>query len=332
MNATNFTKRLDDIDILKGWAILLVVMGHSVPGDMISNMPSVLAWAYKWIYSFHMPLFMMASGFLFAYKGAKNTYGKFVSNKFKRLLLPYFIITLLVFIPKVILSHYALRPLQFSLSSLIESILYPRDNPILFFWFLPTLFIIFLAGPLWKRLGQLSFWTQAAFTFLLAVCYISQPFLNVRFLNLCGVIHYLIFFWIGCLLANNYQKLTDWLEKKTSFFILLALTVALNFIPGSDFTIRFIAAVIGILMSVSLAKQALKFNQQWLSFFGRYSYQIYLLSWFPQSLSVLLLYRILHWPFFIASLAMLISGIFIPILCAIGTNRYFSRFNIVIGQ
>lgn len=43
------------IDAAKGIAIILVVLGHVCTG---------IPWLVKWIYSFHMPLFFMISGYL----------------------------------------------------------------------------------------------------------------------------------------------------------------------------------------------------------------------------------------------------------------------------
>lgn len=64
-------ERDDRIDILKGIAIYLVVIGHIIAWYFkdfslnISNMPynSIILW--KTIYSFHMPLFIFLSGYVF---------------------------------------------------------------------------------------------------------------------------------------------------------------------------------------------------------------------------------------------------------------------------
>ena len=56
-------KKINWLLILQGWAMLWVVIGHStlgVPG-------AGLAWdnaLYHFAYSFHMPLFMLVSGWL----------------------------------------------------------------------------------------------------------------------------------------------------------------------------------------------------------------------------------------------------------------------------
>lgn len=47
-------KRLDWVDIAKGIAIVLMILGHSSLPNTIQN----------WIYSFHMPFFFFISGVL----------------------------------------------------------------------------------------------------------------------------------------------------------------------------------------------------------------------------------------------------------------------------
>ena len=64
-------ERLSFIDSLKGFAIFLVVMGHVIAWQFADHeqaihngSPQVSIW-WHFIYSFHMPLFMFLSGFLF---------------------------------------------------------------------------------------------------------------------------------------------------------------------------------------------------------------------------------------------------------------------------
>ena len=54
-------KRLDYLDMVKGIGIILVVVGHST---------YVSDGTLTWLASFHMPLFFILSGILFAYKGS----------------------------------------------------------------------------------------------------------------------------------------------------------------------------------------------------------------------------------------------------------------------
>ena len=93
----NSVKRLDYIDALKGFAILLVVMGHVLACNysnfreaLASNVQGVMLW--KIIYSFHMPLFMFCSGFVFHkskdFFSTKNTL-TLIFRRFKGLIIPY---------------------------------------------------------------------------------------------------------------------------------------------------------------------------------------------------------------------------------------------------
>lgn len=78
-------QRIDYIDRMKGMAIFLVVMGH-VYGMVFNQSEDV---TYKWISSFHMPLFMFLSG-LVACSGVVAPYWgvKKLGKKLKGLLLP----------------------------------------------------------------------------------------------------------------------------------------------------------------------------------------------------------------------------------------------------
>lgn len=80
-------KRIQWLDILRGLATVLVVIGHSEVGTFS-----------KYIYWFHMPLFFVLSGLLF--KSVKNTaeVKLFIKERTYRLLIPYFSYLIFVFV------------------------------------------------------------------------------------------------------------------------------------------------------------------------------------------------------------------------------------------
>ena len=82
-------KNLPYINILKGLAIFCVVYGHLIPRS------SLLA---KCIYSFHMPLFFVISGFLFNFEEYQHNISRFFKHKTVRLLFPYFVSIFLFFL------------------------------------------------------------------------------------------------------------------------------------------------------------------------------------------------------------------------------------------
>lgn len=80
------------LDFLRGIAILLVVVGHCIQfGSGSAYLKSGLYFAnplFKFIYSFHMPLFMLISGYLGWFSISKKTHKDFVIDKCKGILIP----------------------------------------------------------------------------------------------------------------------------------------------------------------------------------------------------------------------------------------------------
>ena len=118
----NITKtRQYHIDIAKGIAIILMVIGHS-------RLP---AYPQNWIFSFHMPFFFLISGVLTDW--SRGNFKEFIESKAKGLLVPFSIYSLMVI---------ALAPL-WSNMSIIECAeqVFCKGWGDLAFWFVPVLFI-----------------------------------------------------------------------------------------------------------------------------------------------------------------------------------------------
>ena len=132
-------ERFRAVDLAKGIGIILVVLGHSLKQTEADA---------KWIrvlvcliYSFHMPLFFMLSGFLARKILRMGTYRErllYIRDRAVRLLIPYFVIGLFYIPVKLKLSAYAVKPftLRDSLKLLIG------QNPDVSLWFLYVLFVI----------------------------------------------------------------------------------------------------------------------------------------------------------------------------------------------
>lgn len=102
MTAETGQQREPLIDIIKGMAILLVLVGHVI--QFASGMEYQRAGAYydnilfKVIYSFHMPLFMVVSGYLFHHSVTHRSFGRIVWNKVRTLIIPIFSFAIIVWI------------------------------------------------------------------------------------------------------------------------------------------------------------------------------------------------------------------------------------------
>ncbi len=137
-------KRLEWIDISKGMCIILVVMAHYRP----ENSPQWYVLFNEFIYSFRMPLFLFTSGFIYSVTKKDEKYIDFARKKIKRLLVPYFtvsilIITLKLFTQKSLLMENPVVPFAY-----IEMFYLPVAG--YFLWFIWALFWMFLLIPFFK--------------------------------------------------------------------------------------------------------------------------------------------------------------------------------------
>lgn len=83
------------IDFVKAIAIICVVFGHCIQygsgGAILYKAAFFDNPVFTFIYSFHMPLFMLVSGYLFAYSANRRSIVGNVKNKFMTLVLPIFV-------------------------------------------------------------------------------------------------------------------------------------------------------------------------------------------------------------------------------------------------
>ncbi len=102
------------LDLIKAIAIILVVAGHAIQFGCGNDYTESLAfydnWVYKIIYSFHMPVFMCVSGWLFARSVARYDTCALLKNKAIALLIPIFVWGTMHYLStKVILGHEPLN-------------------------------------------------------------------------------------------------------------------------------------------------------------------------------------------------------------------------------
>ena len=104
-------KRDPYLDILKAVTILFVVIGHAIQyGGGMENLSGgyfLYNPVFIFIYSFHMPLFMLVSGYLFAFSCKNKSWVQLLIAKVKQILIPLFCwscVSLVVEIVKIIIG------------------------------------------------------------------------------------------------------------------------------------------------------------------------------------------------------------------------------------
>ena len=294
-----------------------------------------------------MPLFMFISGYLFYLSLTKN--GKTIKDlnikigikkKFQRLLIPYFVISSLAFLPKFILNKYAVRPVAFDLKCFINGFLYPTENPIIFFWFLPTLFIIMiLVMIILRKLRDINVMLLIV---TLVIGIISRFYIHVSILNISGCLNYLFFFVLGMYVKKNYYLILKSFQKRNMRYVItsvlfLILTIldiyTYNFVDSFSGVVKsvyyYFVGTVGISFSFCLA-YFYELNDY--NFFKKLygtSYSIYLLSWFPQVFIRILWFQILKYNSLVGTILSFICGVLIPVIVNKIVKKYFSRVKFI---
>lgn len=200
-------ERDKSIDIAKGIAILLVVVGHS---------HCVTGLAHQIIYSFHMPLFFIFAGWFYKERGILDS----IKKDFRRLIVPY-----LVFGGICAVKFSVTSAMRHDWQNIVDQFLglmwatTNRDDNLIWgdmpstgiIWFLPALFWCkniynFISIKFTKRL--LAFPIIAILS-VIAIC-LDHYVINIPsgILPGCGA---MIYFTLGHILKNYQIKYWQWL-------------------------------------------------------------------------------------------------------------------------
>jgi fucose 4-O-acetylase-like acetyltransferase len=273
--------RNQTVDALKGYAIILVVLGHVIENSIYQSDHNRI---YELIYSFHMPLFMFLSGYII-FGTVKKPASKWLWSKVERLLIPFFI----WFLIWSIFGQFDFIKLSFInvwsgvQAHLLNDVVDPLTTP----WFLLVLFmfycILLVINYLEKYLGYFVYiWI---FLFLCI-----QPAHDAWLIFLRW---YYAFFFIGYLIAEHRDKLPMINAKVKliltlifcgSFITLFSLYPNRQYIYmagvtlPAPFAFKFSIAWLGIAASYALISW---FRNKWiirpLSYLGLYTLDIYVL-------------------------------------------------------
>lgn len=246
----NRTYRYETIDIAKAFAIILVVIGHF----QSAYMPEGYETMRSVIYLFHMPLFVFASGFLYQATWRPMPYGVFILKKFKRLMIPYFTVSVIIISLKMISAERLPMENPVSWYSFIEMFYLPSAG--FFLWFI---------WALWWMMVLIPFFKTPKARILLFIVALGLHFCSKGFTELFCVrelANMLVFFSGGTIVAdymrrkNMYSFSPVWHLIALATFILIATLITGNFLrltgwPAS--VLSFGANISGVAMFIALS-------------------------------------------------------------------------------
>lgn len=272
--------RFLNMDVVRGFGIILVVFGHVWRGlERSGNLNSDMMFETvdRAIYLFHMPLFFFLSGLFFIPGLLKKGFGKAFKARILLVLYPLVIWSYIHFLFKYLLGSWVNNPI--TMTELIWAPVPPKEH----FWFLWALFLnqTILSLAIFKRA-----WMKPAFVIVgLFALGISMFGLTGRIPPLfMNAFIYLPYFVAGCLLAK--YALTPQYNYKSAVLgacvFVVAQLIYLVVWQSSLVAIKPIIAFACIFGTVTIVSWiASTFSNslfvRYLSFIGRASFPIFLI-------------------------------------------------------
>ena len=260
-------KRNQNVDILRGIATIAVIIGHAIQRGLVINYSSNLL--FKFIYAFHMPLFIFLSGYTLFISNPKYD-KKFIWKKIKRLLFPLIIWSYIMFFVKDF-TFVGIKPfIQFP-DSIIEYSKFLIFHPDMIYWFLYILFIYNLIFYIGSKLPKKYFNT---FIITIAIVLWNLP------ISAFGIYWLRIYFpiFVTGYLMGKYKIIIKELKHYIIPAILFIIIYFPTWNPGDErilVTYLLATSIILILcVVIKIIKKA--FPLKILSWFGKHSMEFYL--------------------------------------------------------
>ena len=308
--------RIVYLDIAKAICIILVVIGHYSP----DGCPEWWMAVHDFIYTFHMPLFMFASGFVYiATKRDGEKYGHFIMKKVKRLMIPYFVVSAIVIGIKLLTESHMYVENPKTVMSFVKMFYYPEAG--FFLWFIWALWWMFVIVPLFKTRRQ----RFSLFAISILLHYVSfattDIFCVAQFKNM------LIFFMLGVMVYDWKDSLCAFDRvPKVAYIAAFAIAYALSVAPvgvGYLESAKYLLPFLGITAVISLSKmiEQLKLKNDWLMVTSASSYIIYLFHTTFEGFAKALVFKLPYLKnindsgmFLIGAVFVVACGVIIPIV------------------
>ncbi len=261
------------IDVLRGELALFVLLGHAVQRAFPDTFESI--YLFKIIYTFHMPFFILLSGYTSIYSKNLN-----LKSKVLRLIYPTYLWTLLL---------YWLKDLKFT--GLTPSVEFPDAfkkyiklvliRPDYIIWFLYVVFVSAIIVWLGNKIAgkyRLIFYTAVVGILVLFGG-------GIRPFGIYRIRCYLPFYILGYYIAAYKEKIEEIFKRKYIKYLLLLVPVWLYLGTmwsfDSNVIIASVLAVLGMLCVYAITQLGImKINPavKVLKYIGKYSLELYLLQ------------------------------------------------------
>lgn len=251
------TNRIVSLDIAKAICIILVVVGHYIP----DNSPEWYKLIHDVIYTFHMPLFMFASGYVYIATKKDIGYGDFLVKKIKRLMIPYFTTSVIVISIKMLTQGNMSVDNPVTWTSYFKMFYLPEAG--YFLWFIWALWWMFVLLPIFKTKRSRTI----LFLISLIIHYIPMALPKEFCIAECK--NMIVFFTLGVFAFENgfiHKFLKDYSINKVILAIMAF--VVCEYLYFSDLntdvlktTLNILLPYIGIFFVIEISKLICKYQE-----------------------------------------------------------------------
>ncbi len=292
---------LNYINIYRGLAILLIVMGHTLQIGAVDSLIRKISFE---IFSNGTAVFVFISGFLFQYLSHKFEYKNFLIKKFENVISPYFFVSILGITLAILLPFFYSNPFD-GLNPILQigAMLTTGRVQNVPLWFIPMIAIFFLLSATFIKLNKKNILYKIlplmlVYTIFLprgdiepqwleGMSYLNKYLAYVKYV-LNGFLHFCSMYVLGMYFSDNLDKIDNLYKKRHILWFLMlsisALDIALsyfyNYCNGTVSKILFT-----ILLLIYLKKydekiiENVKLNKV-LNFLANYSFGIFFIHWY----------------------------------------------------
>lgn len=310
-----------DITIAKGLGILLVVIGHILSHTKLEGNDWFIELT-NLIYSFHMPFFMVISGYVFFRPGRVEklyeTYPSHVKKQTLRLLLPFFAMGIFVLIGKMLAApylHVDNKPDGIT-TGLYNLFWNTKESPSFFIWYVFVLYIYAITTPVLFRFIPQPLYVCLGIG---AILYLIDP---PEVLYLSKLVPYLLFFMIGGLLRAKDETYLKYVDQYKHLWLALFLA-SLSLLYVAPFDYKFVQLICGLLSVPALhalcrlmVENKTKVTDGFY-YLGQNTLVIYLFNTICIGLTKAIMFKVIYWNdanFFIFLPILIAGGIIGPLI------------------
>ncbi len=309
------------VETLKGLACILLVAYHVIgsnsnQGIRVPN-DSYLRYINESLLYIRMPLFTFLSGFVYALRPVGVSVAlSFLAKKARRLMVPMLVVGTIYI---VVQSMVAGTNKSHSLITLFSLL------PVAHFWFVESLFVLFLVIVPLELSGVLKHRGGFAVVFLVACVLYVLPFMPTPFLSMNGTVYLAPFFLTGVAIhrfsLDTLPAASKYTVAACAFVFLVISQLNLNGILNMELGKQ---TAIGLAIGITICPTLyfFRFSNKWLGRIGYYSYSIYLFHVFGTAGARIILERLGMHVTELHALVGLVAGITMPMLLEFLLARY----------